>query len=191
MGYTKAQREAKAKLTAVNNEETSEVKEEVRIESEKPIVAKKRVKKDLPLNTLVPCSNGTYGKLIYVSSRTGETHEWDEYGDTEYLELSELVTMRNSQKRFFTENWIMIDDMDVLQFLGVEKYYEKALNSEEMESLFETDPNELSEKIHGMTDGMKNTVAFYASEKIKDGSLDSRKMISVLENALGVELIEE
>ena len=99
--------------------------------------------------------------------------------------------MRNSQKRFFTENWIMIDDMDVLQFLGVEKYYEKALNSEEMESLFETDPNELSEKIHGMTDGMKNTVAFYASEKIKDGSLDSRKMISVLEDALGVELIEE
>ena len=139
----------------------------------------------------MPCSNGTYGKLIYVSSRTGETHEWDEYGDTEYLELSELVTMRNSQKRFFTENWIMIDDMDVLQFLGVEKYYEKALNSEEMESLFEADPNELSEKIHGMTDGMKNTVAFYASEKIKDGSLDSRKMISVLENALGVELIEE
>lgn len=190
MAYTKAQREAKAKLAEAANEAISVTKEDKK-EADKPIVAKMRVKKELPLNTLVACSNGTYGKLIYISSRTGETHEWDEYGDTEYFELSELVTMRNSQKRFFTENWIMIDDIDVLQFLGVEKYYEKALNSEDMDALFEFSPDEVKEKIQGMTDGMKNTVAFCASERIQNGTLDSRKMITALENALGTELIEE
>lgn len=190
MGYTKAQREAK-KLADEASTNHLEADVADKLKENTKIIPKKVKKANIPLNTIVGCSNGTYGKLMYVSGKTNERHEWDAYGDVEYLELSELVSMKNSQKRFFTENWILIDDIDILKFLGVEKFYEKALNRDEIERLFSLQPEEVTKKIEGMTNGMKNTVAFYAAECIQNGSLDSRKMISALENSLNVELIEK
>lgn len=57
--------------------------------------------KQLPLDTMVACTNMTSGKLIYISTRQmGFTIEWEHEGDVEYIELGELVTMRNSQRAF-------------------------------------------------------------------------------------------
>ena len=70
---------------------------------------KKIEHKQLPLDTMVACTNMTSGKLIYISSRQmGFTIEWEHEGDVEYIELGELVTMRNSQRAFFEKNWIAI-----------------------------------------------------------------------------------
>ena len=197
MAYTKEQREKKkAEVGNANTHETENIKnidtnENIISESkEEKIVPKYFVKKDLPLTTMVPCKSNVYGSLVYVSVKTNERHEWDEIGDVEYIELGELITMKNSQKSFFVKNWILIDDIEILDFLGVKKFYEKAIDCKAIDKMFKESAEQITSRISGMTDGMKNTVALRARQKISEGILDSISTIKLLEKLLNVELIE-
>lgn len=170
-----------------NRENKTTVKTE---EKATPIVVKNE-KPKLDLNMLVPCANGTHGKLIYISKRQlGYEIIWDEFGQIEYIELQELLSMRNSAKKFFTHNWLLIDDIEVLKFLGVEKFYENALNLDNFDDIFKMKPEDVYIKVSKMTDGMKRSVAYRAKELIETGELDSRKVIEKLEAAVGFDLIE-
>ena len=194
MSYTKAQREAKKKSMEQKNTNTIQTASKEAVDSptlQKSMVLKQVVKKDIPLTTMVPCASNVFGVLVYISVKTNERHEWSEYGDVEYIELSELVTMKNSQKSFFTKNWILIDDIDILKFLGVEKYYENALNCDEIDRMLLQGPDVIKKKVSGMTSGMKNTVAFRARKLIEEGKLDSINTVKCLEKVLNIELIEE
>ena len=74
-------------------------------------------------DTMVSCRNGTAGNLIYKSLlNPGYTVEWDGFGDTQDLEYRELVSMRGNQRRFFEDNWILIDDYRIIRKLGVDRY---------------------------------------------------------------------
>ena len=76
--------------------------------------------KKITNSTMVECKNGVHGPLIYISSRTaGYMIEWEEFGEVQEIEYGELVAMRGSQPRFFRDNWILIEDADVLKALGV------------------------------------------------------------------------
>jgi hypothetical protein len=171
--------------------ETSEVTIVEKIE--KPIKVIK-TKQKLPLDMMVDCANCTHGRLVYVSKRqNGYVLEWTDFGDTQPIELAELVSMKNTYPRFFRDNWIMIDDIDVLDYLGVTSFYKNALKVETFDEFFSLSPMEIKEKISVMTNGMKKTVAFRASELIENGSkvMDSRATISAIEEALGFDLIEK
>ena len=55
---------------------------------EKPLVAK-----DIDPNQIVTVRNGFQGMLIYKSKKTGERYIWQEFGDEQDMELSELKKM--------------------------------------------------------------------------------------------------
>lgn len=142
-------------------------------------------------DTLVECKNGTMGALIYVSNRNlGYTVEWSEFGEVQEIEFSELQAMRGAQRRFFEDNWILIEDADVLKKLGVERFYKNALTTENFDSVFEMDAQQIKEKVSVMSDGMKDAVRVRAKEKIASGELDSRSVIKALGEAVGVDLEE-
>lgn len=193
MAYTKEQREAKKQEheTLVVKDVTPPSPSNESLENAVEKITPKRIKKkEIPLNTMVPCKSNVYGGLVYVSVKTNERHEWDDYGDVEYIELSELITMKNSQRSFFTKNWILIEDIEILKFLGVEKMYEKAINCESIDQMFHASHAEIKKQINGMSEGMKNTVICRARENIAEGKLDSISTIKLLEELLEAELIE-
>ena len=71
--------------------------------------------------TMVECKNGTHGNLFYASTRNpGYTVEWTEFGEVQEMDYAELLVMRGSQPRFFRDNWILIEDANVLRKLGVD-----------------------------------------------------------------------
>ena len=157
---------------------------------EQKIVSKRLAKKTIPLNTMVECVNLTRGKLIYISSKSmGYQVTWGTYGDSEPIELSELMSMRNSQKAFFENNWITMDD-DIIRYLGVEAYYTNVPKTEDFDSIFNKSPKEIIETVSKFSKGLKETIAIRAVELIESGELDSRKSIDALEKALSIELIE-
>lgn len=152
----------------------------------------KKIKRKFPLDTMVEVKNGFNGKLIYVSKKNaGYTVIMDRFGDSEYFELGELISARNSAKKFFENNWFLIDDIEIIKFLGVEKYYENALGLEEFDSIFKRSNDEIVDAIGKLSAGQRNTLIFRAIELIEDGTIDSRKTINALEDALKVELIEK
>lgn len=161
---------------------------------EEPIVDTKKqqytVKNRLEPTTMVTVKNGYQGSLVYISNRTKERFTWAEFGDEQDMELQELKNARNSSKGFFERNWFLIDDPEVIEYIGVQQYYKNALTYDGLSELFELSPAEIKEKVSKLSDGQKKTVAYRAKQLIADGAIDSMKVISALEDSLSVELID-
>lgn len=199
----KAEMEAKIRAE-LETKIRAEMEAKVRIEYEEKTFKKdvgkpkhKSVSKHKPisisLDTLVPVTSNYKGKLAYTSSRiTGYTIIWDDFGSTEYVELSELVSMRNSARRFYEDNWIVIEDMEeysaiqIYDFLKVGKYYENVFTPENIDNLFEEDPAEILRIVSSFSKGMKDTIAVRAKEKIDAKELDSNNKINALSEGLGI-----
>lgn len=143
-------------------------------------------------DTMVICRNGTAGTLIYKSSiNPGYEVEWNGLGDPQELEYRELVAMRGNQRRFFEENWILIDDKNVIKKLGVDRYYKNSLTTDDFDDVFSMSPDKIKETVPGLPGGTKDAIIVTAKNKINDGTLDSRGVIKALEDSLSVDLEED
>lgn len=180
---------AKKKIEQVVDQEVETTAEEsVIAQKEQP--KKQKVRVALDPNLVVTVKNGFPGMLVYISRKTGEKFVWQEFGDEQDMELSELKNARNSSKKFYMNNWFLIDDPAVLDYLGVADYYKYATKNAGFEKLFDKTPAEIKRDVATLSDGQKRSVGYRARQMIKDGELDSVKKISALEESLGITLIE-
>lgn len=142
-------------------------------------------------DTMVECRSGVSGNLIYKSLlNPGYTVEWNDLGDVQEMEYRELVSMRGNQRRFFEENWILIDDPAVIKKLGVERYYKNSLTTDNFEEVFTMPAEKIKEVVPTLPGGTKDAIASEAKKKIESGELDSRSAIKALEDSLSVDLEE-
>lgn len=154
-------------------------------------VSSPKKRKKLPADMLVECKNITMGKLIYISKKqNGYEIVWSNPGDIEEIELGELMSMRNSQPRFFTQNWIGIEDEDVLRYLKVEKYYNGVPSFEDYDDIFTKPLDEIKVIIANLPAGIKETLGYKAAELINDGTIDSVKTVKYLCEAFSL-VVEE
>lgn len=165
--------------------------------AEEPAVQEKEtaervIPKEVDPNQIIPVYNGFRGKLIYVSPRSGEKYEWDEFGDTQDMELRELRNAKSSAKAFYENNWFMFgeDDLWVIDYLGLRQFYKLSLSIDTFDEVFEGTPAQVKSKIEKLPNGQKRSASYRARQLIEEGRIDSLKVISALEEALGVELIE-
>ena len=135
--------------------------------------------------------NGYYGALTYKSKRNGMPLMFKEFGDSDYIPFSELQTMRSTQPKFFSENWILIDDEEVIDALGVRKYYEHALRLADFETVFDKSAKELKNIVSQLSTTQKQVLYNMAYRKIHDGEIDSKKTIQALEETFGKSFEEE
>lgn len=147
-----------------------------------------KVKKQRDLNEVITVVNITNSKLTYVSRTSpGYQIEWDRYGDENYMEYKELINMRNSQRMFFEEPWIMCD-WDVLVDLKVDKYYKNIINLDDIDSLFKKSPQELKKTLQIVPNGIKRLIADRAFELRREKKLDSISIIETIEKVLKIDL---
>ena len=148
--------------------------------------------KKIDPNQIITVYNGFHGAMYYRSRKTGELYQWDGFGDEQDMELSELKNAKSSSKKHFINNWFMFDEDDawVIEYLGVGRYYKNAVSIDGFDDIFTKSPAEIAEIVNGMSAGQKRSAAYRAQQMIEDGEIDSMKKISVLENCLGVELVE-
>ncbi|MCY9737436.1 hypothetical protein M5X17_27425 [Paenibacillus alvei] len=165
------------------------VKEEVPVEDivkeEKP---QKKVRKEIDRNEMIPCLSVSDGEVTYISKKTGLTTKWGEYGATEYLDVAELLTMKSQQPRFLTEPWIVIEDDDVAEFLGLDKIYANIIDLDELEVFFRLPPHEIEEKLKQVPKGTKDLIAGKAREYVASDVLYDMRVIRVLDKALNIDL---
>lgn len=147
--------------------------------------------KKLDPEMYVRVRNGYPGLLIYKSSKTGEVFRFEGFGDEHEIELQELKKAKNESKDFFINNWFLIDDPEVIEYLGVGQYYKDAFSYEEFEELAEMTVEQVAEKMRHISAGQKLAVTRYAQQLIRDGRIDSVKVINTLEEGLGVNLISK
>ena len=160
-------------------------------ETVKPVKEKPIVPKEIDPNQYVTVRNGFQGTLVYESPRTNEVFLWEGFGTEQEMELRELKNAKNARKKFFINNWFMFDEDWIVDYLGVGQYYKHAISIEDFDKIFTMSPSEIKKVIAEMSAGQKKSVIYRAAVLIKDGEIDSRKVITALEDALGVELIEK
>lgn len=205
MAYTKEQREKKEAEKRAELE--AEIEAKIRAEYEKKlndlsnnegvkpftVNVKKRKIARIPLDTVVPVICNTVGGAFYSSKRTlGYAVEWEDIGSVEYMELGELSSMRNTDRRFFEDNWIVFDDTEeytasqLYDFLKVSKYYKNVLTSENIDEVFTYSKDKLIKTLSVLSRGMKQTIAARAKQKLDENTLD-KNIIDILESSLGIQ----
>lgn len=202
-GLTKEQRAAKvaAQETAIRAEVEDKIRKELATQNSTSsslntnTVTQNSKKKSIPADYMIPVKSGVQGILVYLSKKTyGYTIEWNSYGEIEYIEYSELLSMRNTSKTFFENNWIFFEDTDdytaqeLYEILKVDKYYRNTVLGENLDDIFLMTADEIISTIAPLSKGVKETIALSARNKIDSGELDSIKRIEALEKALNAEL---
>lgn len=181
----------KSKPTTINKEQV--------VEKVQPKTAKRKNLR-IPLDVEVPCLCNTKGGLIYTSTRNGGMNaEWSDFGELQYLDIRELLLMRNSQKRFFNDNWISLKDTDdgeytaedIYKFLRVDDKYGDFYDADNIESFFDLSEEQMIKKLTNMSRGMKDLIAVMALDKIENDEIDSVKRRRAITNALGLEISED
>jgi len=181
---TTATKQAEAK----QDEVIKEVPEVTETKDEKPTSKQRKQKLQIDRNELVPCRNATDGQLIYKSKKTSEIVTWSDYGDVEFIEVGELLTMKASQPKFLTDVWLVIDDEEVVEYLNLQEVYKNLADIDDIESLFAKSPTELREITVKLPKGLKETVATKARKMIESGDLYDTRKINVLEQTLNIDL---
>lgn len=158
---------------------------EVSETTKKPVVPK-----EIDPNQIITVRNGFQGRLVYKSKRTGERWSWESFGAEQDMELSELKNARNSNKKYFTNNWFMFDEDWVIDYLGMRQYYKNSLNIQDFDQLFKKPVGEIEDIISKLSEGQRKSVAYRAKQLIAEEEIDSNRVINTLEKCLGVELVE-
>jgi hypothetical protein len=144
------------------------------------------------LTRMVCVKNISKGGLIYKSKRQmGYTIVWDKKGDTNNIELGELVNLKNSDRRFITEPWIRIvedDEIEILEYLNILQNYKNILDIFNISDILKLDFDKFKKKYDKLPNGYKNTVSEQAAEMINNGELDSIKIKKYIEDDLGIDL---
>lgn len=159
------------------------------VNEQSPIVSFK-AKKAIPMDALVMVKSAVNGKLVYVSKRQNGYREiWNGLGEEIPMEMAELYSMKNTDKSFFTENWIEVDPV-VLRDLQMERYYKDAISVSDLDAIFELEGEELEDAIDRMKDNTKNAFALEAIRRIEEEELTDFRTISTIEKKLNCELYE-
>jgi hypothetical protein len=153
----------------------------------------KKISLELPkfnMNELCEVTSAFLGQIVYVS-RSGYYCAWADYGITQYIPMSELIIMRNEQPKFFSIPLVKLTGergADAIRFLQLERYCLPINGIEDIDEIFQMEPDEVGDVIAKLTDPMKENVARRAYVFMKEGKLDSKKMIDAIAAATGFEL---
>lgn len=171
-------------LAELKEQARKEIESEMKIEKaqveykveDKPI----RKKREIDRFEMIPVMNVTNGKLIYRSRKTGAEWIFSQYGDIEYMEFQELLTMRSSQRRFFDEPFILVMDDDAVEYLGLTKMYENIKNPRHIDEVFKMNQADFQDVLEKSPKGIQHLIISRAKELYEKGEFDSVRKINFI-----------
>ncbi|ALA47840.1 putative AcrB/AcrD/AcrF family protein [Brevibacillus phage Sundance] len=151
-------------------------------------VKPKSSKREIDRFEQIPVMNCTNGQLIYASRKTGAEWLFTNYGDIEYMEFQELLTMRSSQRRFFDEPFIIVMDDDAVEYLGLTKMYANIKNPSQIDATFKLAQTDFEQVLEKSPKGIKHLIISRAKHLYDSGELDSIKKINYINEKYGTDI---
>ena len=174
----------------VTQEPVASVEESVSVETAVEAPVKKATarpkKAQIDRDELIECIS-TRTNLMYISDKTKETFIWEEYNDSHYITMGELIAMKSSQARFLNEGWIIVNDEEAIEFLGLTKIYGAIFEVDNLDEFLDSDKDNIERILKNVPNGFKGTIAQRARERLEDETLDRNK-IKLLESLLDIDL---
>ena len=137
--------------------------------------------------------------LYYKSKKTGYEEKWDDKEIEIEMTYEELMSMRNTQKRFFVDNWITICDTEdysakeILKALNMDKYYVSNGLYDNIDDIFGWSAKKIEEIVPTLPATVRDTIVTnaYTLVDANDSRLDSNAKRKSLEKALNIKFETE
>ncbi|PEV64241.1 hypothetical protein CN434_25945 [Bacillus thuringiensis] len=143
-------------------------------------------KRQIDRERMITIMNGTMGHVEYTSSKTGETWAFTDYGQTNEMSVGELITIKNQFPRYLRDNWFIMLDDEVVDYLGYSELYKHVLNEKQLEEFFELDVKEMVEIMKKAPLGMAQLIAGMSTRKFESGELKDIYKIKAIQDTLGI-----
>ena len=154
----------------------------VAVEQEKPKVLDKRYLKTIKDREVRVTSCN--GRVIFKSKKTGDVHKWLQTGDDLYFTVEEILTMDNQSHKFLRTPWLLIDDEEVVEALGLKEMYELIERVQDIDTFVTLPLDEIEADVQKLTKGFKNNLARLVSEKVENKELRDIMVIRKFEELL-------
>jgi len=138
-------------------------------------------KKSLNDNDKVVVMNGLTGILFYHSERTNKSWTFQEFGEKDSIEYSELIVMKNKHPKYFTDGLLIVLDKEVQEEFKLTEMYKNILTPENVDEVFNMDVEDLEKFIDALPDGMKTSFVNIAMKKYEDKEIDKFSVISFIQ----------
>lgn len=137
---------------------------------------------------MILCKSVTYGELLLPGKKSKLLYIWSNYGDVTEVEFQDLQALRSTRSTYLMNPYFVIEDEELLeQWPELKALYDKTM-ALDIDSLFSLPINQFKKRLRDIPVGFKDPIKNIASEKIRNGSLDSIAKINALDEILGTEL---
>ena len=173
---------------AIESEEVVTAIEEPKKTALKKVAPVKKEPKKYAPNDRIECRSVTGGELILVGTKSQLQYTWEDYGDTTEVEFQDLQALQSRRASFLTKPRFIIEDEELVEQWGsmLKPIYNK-INNQDIEALFELEPEKFERALSKMPDGIKESVKTKAAQKIASGELYDIRLIKIIDEVLSTE----
>lgn len=130
-----------------------------------------------------------FGTVVFKSPKTRISYKWTEIGDEEILTVDEILAMDSHSKRFLNTPWLIIEDEEVVEGLGLAQLYDVIKKIENTDELLEMYVGDIEALVSKAPHEYKKTLAGVIFEKVDSGEIRDIVLIREFERILGVTLL--
>jgi hypothetical protein len=183
---TTAAKKTTTKKTAVESTpvETQNATEVVATTAAEPVM----VQKTYATNDYILCKSVCYGKLTYISSKSGQRYEWSDYGDVCYVEYGDLLSLRAAKSKFIYEPWFIISDDYLAEQWKLAEIYSYFEGYDSIEDFLTNSPQELKQKLSAAPHGFQSVVVHTAGNMLREGRFDSIAALKAIDAVMNTKL---
>lgn len=173
---------------AMELEENVTVNEEPKKTAPKKAAPVKKESKKYAPTDRIECRSVTGGRLVLVGTKSQLQYEWEDYGDTAYVEFQDLQALQSRKSGFLVKPRFIIEDEELVEQWGsmLKPIYNK-INNQDIEALFEAEPEQFRKILSKMPEGIKDSVKTKAAQKLASGELYDIRLVKIIDELLDTE----
>ena len=137
----------------------------------------------------VEVRNVVNGRVTFHSQKTGMTYVWTHKDEIEVMTIGEILTMHSKNRKFLMTPWLVVEDEEVNQGLGLEQAIEDVEIFDHLDDFLEQPFYKIKEKITTFDLRKRQQLADHISVKIKEKELRDIVLIQNLQEVLGTEFL--
>lgn len=123
-------------------------------------------RREIDVNKEICVRSVTFGGLTWISQKTNAHYRWNEIGAEEYIPVSDLIAMNNSDQAFLTEPLVVLQDEDVVEYFRLAPVYKKIAVVNSLEDLIKE--GDLAKIEKALRDIRNTSMRNVAISKIKE-----------------------